>query len=173
MIYEHLPKWRNYIQKFIERNLKHVKGNILEVGIGDSSCYLVNKIGRDKFKILDPRTPENWKVDYNIPLEEACDNIDEKFDFIFCCEVLEHLKNPYRAAEQLELITNIGGVILVTVPCNLGYHGNPTYYDDYWRFFVNTVQLLFARCEVLESDKCETDNPYFPAGFCHLFRRVK
>ncbi len=44
----------------------------------------------------------------------------EKFDFVVCSEVLEHLKNPQRALSSIHGVLKRNGLLIVTVPNGLG-----------------------------------------------------
>ena len=43
-------------------------------------------------------------------------SVAEKYDVVFFTEILEHIANPYHAADQLRRIVNPKGTIIVTVP---------------------------------------------------------
>ncbi len=70
---------------------------------------------------------------HNIPLE------NENVDGIFCIAVLEHVKNPIRAMEEMHRVLKPGGKILIYVPFLYYYHAHEGYYGDYWRFTHDTL----------------------------------
>ena len=41
---------------------------------------------------------------------------DERFDYVFCLEVIEHLKNPYFVLEEIRRVLKPGGSLIVSLP---------------------------------------------------------
>lgn len=52
----------------------------------------------------------------------------EKYDIVFCEQVLEHLPTPQLAVRNLVKICRPSGYVHVSVPCINGIHGDPYYY---------------------------------------------
>lgn len=72
----------------------------------------------------------------------------EPFDLVICCHVLEHTRQPARAARNIEQLVRPGGFAYVATPWSQAYHAAP---DDYWRFSVRGLALLFARLEIVSA----------------------
>ena len=72
----------------------------------------------------------------------------DPFDLVICCHVLEHTRQPAKAAHNIEDLLKPGGVAYVATPWSQAFHATP---DDYWRFSVRGLMLMFARLEVLSS----------------------
>jgi SAM-dependent methyltransferase len=72
-----------------------------------------------------------------------------QFDVVLCEQVLEHLADPFAAAEGLHDLARPGGHVIVSVPFLLRIHRFP---EDYWRFAPKGLETLLerARLEVLE-----------------------
>jgi SAM-dependent methyltransferase len=70
------------------------------------------------------------------------------FDLVICCHVLEHTRDPIRAARNIEAVLRPGGVAFVATPWSQAFHATP---DDYWRFSVRGLMLLFEGLEILSS----------------------
>ncbi|MDQ3766085.1 MAG: methyltransferase domain-containing protein [Actinomycetota bacterium] len=66
----------------------------------------------------------------------------ESFDGVLCIEVLEHVPDPSRAVSELHRVLQPGGVMLLTVPFMLGYHGKIGDYDDFFRYTDDGLYLL-------------------------------
>lgn len=64
----------------------------------------------------------------------------ESYDLIICCSILEHVKAPWDAAKTLTSLLADGGKIYISVPWIQRYHKYP---DDYWRFTLPGLRLLF------------------------------
>jgi SAM-dependent methyltransferase len=73
---------------------------------------------------------------------------DEPFDLAICCHVLEHTKAPMRAARNIENLLRPGGLAYISTPWSQAFHAAP---DDYWRFSMRGLSLLFGRLDVLSS----------------------
>ena len=72
----------------------------------------------------------------------------EPFDLVICCHVLEHTRDPMRAARNIEVLLRPGGIAFVATPWSQAFHATP---DDYWRFSVRGLILLFDGLEILSS----------------------
>jgi SAM-dependent methyltransferase len=73
---------------------------------------------------------------------------DQLFDLVICCHVLEHTRAPMRAARNIENLLEPGGLTFVSTPWSQAFHASP---DDYWRFSVRGLRLMFTRLEVLSA----------------------
>jgi SAM-dependent methyltransferase len=73
---------------------------------------------------------------------------EDPFDLVICCHVLEHTRNPNRAARNIERATRPGGHVYVATPWSQAFHATP---DDYWRFSVRGLVLLFGELEIVSS----------------------
>ena len=72
----------------------------------------------------------------------------DPFDLVICCHVLEHTRRPAKAAHNIEAILKPGGVAYVATPWSQAFHATP---DDYWRFSVRGLMLMFERLDVVSS----------------------
>jgi SAM-dependent methyltransferase len=72
----------------------------------------------------------------------------DPFDLVICCHVLEHTRRPAKAARNIEQALNPGGIAYVATPWSQAFHAAP---DDYWRFSVRGLMLLFRRLEILSA----------------------
>lgn len=70
---------------------------------------------------------------------------DEPFDLVVCCHVLEHARHPARAARNIVQALRPGGIAYIAASWSQAFHATP---DDYWRFSVRGLMLLFGRLEV-------------------------
>lgn len=69
----------------------------------------------------------------------------EKFDLVICCHVLEHTKNPNRAARNIQSLLRDGGHAYIATPWSQAFHATP---DDYWRFSIRGLLQLFGDLEI-------------------------
>ena len=73
---------------------------------------------------------------------------DAPFDLAICCHVLEHTRDPQRAAGNIESLLRPGGLAYVATPWSQAFHAAP---DDYWRFSVRGLMVLFGGLEIVSS----------------------
>jgi SAM-dependent methyltransferase len=69
----------------------------------------------------------------------------EAFDLVLCCHVLEHTPHPQRAARNIETLLRKGGLAYISTPWSQAFHAAP---DDYWRFSLRGLMLLFEQLEI-------------------------
>ncbi|UKO98440.1 class I SAM-dependent methyltransferase [Nostoc sp. UHCC 0870] len=78
------------------------------------------------------------------------------FDGIICLEVLEHVENPFQAVNEIKRVLKKNGMLLLTVPFLLQYHGKGSSsqshenYPDFWRFTHEGLQQLFKDFQKLD-----------------------
>lgn len=73
---------------------------------------------------------------------------EDPFDLVICCHVLEHARHPARASGNIERVLRPGGLAYVATPWSQAFHATP---DDYWRFSVRGLMLMFERLEIVSS----------------------
>lgn len=61
-------------------------------------------------------------------------------DLVICCSVLEHVRRPWVAAENIATLMRPGGLIYLAVPWCWRFHPYP---GDYWRFSWQGVAEIF------------------------------
>lgn len=77
----------------------------------------------------------------DLPFEE------NSFDAATCEQVLEHVPNPYKAAEELKRVVRPGGLIHIATPFLFPWHPSPS---DYTRWTCEGLQELFRGCAVIK-----------------------
>lgn len=68
---------------------------------------------------------------------------DGSVDAIICASVLEHVRDPLRAMGELKRVLKPGGGLFFYVPSIYPYHARKGAYPDTWRFFDDTLYILF------------------------------
>jgi SAM-dependent methyltransferase len=91
-----------------------------------------------------------WKEhrSLNHPEFDLCAPIAEprRFDVVICEQVLEHVPDPWLAAEHLRELTVPGGHVIVSTPFLIRVHELPQYgLRDYWRFAPRGLRTLLER----------------------------
>jgi SAM-dependent methyltransferase len=88
---------------------------------------------------------------------------DDSFDTVFCCSVLEHATEPWKAFWEFQRILAPHGKAIVSLPFLLHLHDEPY---DYYRFTRYGAEYL-ARHAGLEVEEITTNG-----GFFHLMLNV-
>lgn len=73
---------------------------------------------------------------------------DDSFDCVVCTGTFEHIRNPWKATQELLRILKPGGIVYIDVPFMQAYHRDPV---DYWRFTVDGLRVLCEGFEELEA----------------------
>ena len=72
---------------------------------------------------------------------------DATFEVVVCTEVLEHLREPQRALDEMYRVLKPGGTLLLTTRFLFPIHDAP---HDYYRFTKYGLQYLLRRFEMLD-----------------------
>jgi SAM-dependent methyltransferase len=125
---------------------KYVHGKVLDFGAG--STYYKNQLlkycdfytGFDK--LLETEGLDVIADGYFLPFKE------EKFDVVFCSQVLEHIAYPEKILKTINKVLKKNGILILTVP-HLSYlHGEP---HDYFRYTKYGLEkLLFPNFKILK-----------------------
>ncbi|KKR54641.1 MAG: hypothetical protein UT91_C0011G0006 [Parcubacteria group bacterium GW2011_GWA2_40_23] len=117
------------------RNESNKSLRVLDIGCGQNAVLFqyMNKAdyytGCDYYSQIDVKVSRYVKIDLNI------DNVGEvfkteKFDVIFCGEVIEHLFSPDALIQEIKTLMHENSVLILSTP-NLGY-------------LINRLLLLFG-----------------------------
>lgn len=99
------------------------------------------------YKIMDPVDTFHPDIVGDIHKMPFADN---SIDAIICSSVLEHVTNPFLAAEEIYRTLKPDGQIYLYVPFLYYYHPEPGYYGDYWRFTEEAIRELFKKFSSFE-----------------------
>ena len=84
-----------------------------------------------------------------------------QFRSVICSHLLEHVRNPFDAAENIASLLEPGGQVFVQVPWVQGFHDFP---DDYWRISFSALKVLF--------DGFETVDAFYSGGSSDVCYRI-
>lgn len=96
---------------------------------------------------------------YNCDMHQDIQNMtfdDASFNAVICLEVLEHVRNPFKAVDEIKRVLRPDGRLFLTVPFLTQYHGKGgrsakhSEYPDFWRFTHQGLQILFENFQELE-----------------------
>ena len=108
----------------------YCKGRVLDAGAGHLLYKNVIVRYSSEYESLDfeQTHPE---LSYIADIQNMAEVETGRFDFVFCRNVLEHVKSPQKALTEIYRVLRESGTAIITVP-HLGYLHNEPY--DYWRF---------------------------------------
>ncbi len=72
---------------------------------------------------------------------------DSSVDQIICDQVLEHVRNPQAAVDELRRVLKSGGYAYISVPFMYPFHASPS---DFQRFTHEGLRELFRSCTLVE-----------------------
>ncbi|MDP3956698.1 MAG: methyltransferase domain-containing protein [bacterium] len=105
-----------------------VSGKILSIGQLGEIGFVVNKT---RSEIIETHYPD---IDMqNLPYP------DETFDAIISDQVLEHVENPIKAADESYRVIKGGGIVIHTTCFINQFHPSP---GDFWRFSPDALRFL-------------------------------
>jgi SAM-dependent methyltransferase len=135
-----------------------------------------------QYYTLDANRDDGDKYHLNIDVHDLS-VLPDRYDLVLCMNILEHVANPFRAAQEIGGIIEKGGQLLVATPFFYPVHKNIAGgYSDYWRFTDDGLKELFPdlRClwvkegpSVIKSVE-DRKNYWTPtntsSGYCALFQ---
>ena len=135
---------RNEINSFIKNNVKHLNGQIIDIGCGRMPYrdYILEKSKVENYTGLDIENPiynnENFKPDIfwdgvKIPSE------DQLYDSAILLEVLEHCEQPEIVIKEAYRVLKPGAKLLFSVPFLWYYHEAPYDYSRYTAYKLNAL----------------------------------
>lgn len=132
----------------MDRIVTQAKGPVLQIGSRASVVDLKAANWRNRFAALpfvglDIQAGDNVDVVADIAGEFRTlrDRLKTfQFGTIICSHVLEHVRQPWLAARNIERLLAPGGLLFVQVPWVQAYHPFP---EDYWRFSFSGITALF------------------------------
>jgi ubiquinone/menaquinone biosynthesis C-methylase UbiE len=158
------------IYRHIKKELPTYKGNVLDVGCGQSpyrfllkpqvTYYGIDIVDADKFDYRNPAiTPFNGE---DIPFE------NEKFDAFICTEVLEHVEKYQKLTDEIHRVLKKGGRGIITIPWSARYHYIPW---DYFRYTPSSLKKIFSKFSTVEIKPRGTDIAVIGSKIIVLFFR--
>lgn len=133
---------RLLLEQLVRTRLPKLEGTVLEVGAG---C---DPYGR--YLLQATRVYTTDLVTHDGALDVVTDAHflsfpDRCFDAVVALEVLEHLRDPRCAVNEILRVLRSGGSAVMSVPFMFHVHGDPF---DYTRLTATGLQDLFGQCEV-------------------------
>ncbi len=99
---------------------------LIDIGAGD--CQYQPYFQKLKYFSQDVKNNQQQSIDY---LGEMKILPSQKFDYVLCTQVLEHLPEPEKAFQEFYRVLKKNGRLFLTTHLAFEEHGAPA---DYWRF---------------------------------------
>ena len=127
------------------KNYSHlIKGKVLDVGAGKSPYKLFFN-NATEYITLDAADYPGIDIKADITKKIPCKN--NSFDSVVCFQVLEHVKSPEKAVNEIYRVLKPGGFCLLTTHMAAPLHGEPY---DYYRFTEYALRELFKKFKKVE-----------------------
>jgi SAM-dependent methyltransferase len=124
-------------------------GPILDVGAGNRPTYREDVIN---VEIVPYPTTDVIGASEYLPFA------DDTFDLVISVAVLEHVRDPFAAARELQRVLKPGGRIFAAVPFLQPYHAYP---DHFYNMTAGGLRNLFADLEVERLEVPLSGGPVF------------
>ncbi len=132
--------WSN--KNFIKYHLNYLKGDVIDIGCDTgkykgiilSSSDVKSYTGLDFYRT----SVSDIVADLNKPLSIE----DEKYDSAICISVIEHLKEPQLALNEMARILKKGAHLILATPWVFPYHEEP---EDFFRYSRQALEYMFEK----------------------------
>jgi len=126
-------------REVINHLLSHIHGRVLDLGAGSAKYKEMILQKASEYRSCDAAK--------NINIDDVCDVLNlqyppESFETVISTQVIEHVNNPYKMAEQIFKVLKPGGKVIVTAPFLIPMHSDP---DDYFRFTPSGLSEIFKQ----------------------------
>jgi hypothetical protein len=130
----HPFEWNERLGVFVGTYRRHRSSrggrslSLLDVGCGRDAHLAAHVDAGDRYRGCDwydrPRTPLEHYTQIDLNEERLSEKLDgERFDVVFCGEVIEHLFSPDALMDELRRVVSDDGIVILSTP-NLGYYVN-------------------------------------------------
>ena len=138
------------IFKDVKKQLPTYKGNVLDIGCGQSPYKFLLNLNATKYYGIDIIEAKSFGYNNseitafdgkNIPFENA------KFDAVICTEVLEHVQEYQYLVDEIYRVTKFNADVIVTIPWSARFHYIPY---DYFRYTPSSLKTMFSKFSKVE-----------------------
>jgi SAM-dependent methyltransferase len=109
----------DYDQHALDLIARYPNGLILDCGAGNRSTYYDNVVN------FETAAFESTDV---LGVAEVLPFVDDSFDAVVALAVLEHVKDPFRCAAEIQRVLKPGGELICCAAFMQPYHGYPHHY---------------------------------------------
>jgi SAM-dependent methyltransferase len=154
---EILSKIRKNVTQFQEACMQKIGHGslILDIAPQDHNTLIQFDFGGSTIETLDI-DPESGAT-YIADITKTTVIETNRFDAVFCTEVLEHVRDPFKAILEIRRILKPGGWFFGSSPFNFRIHGP---LPDNWRFSEHGWRVLLEDFESVEITSLQDENRY-------------
>lgn len=143
---------RKNLYKFIQKEIIQIRDQkkkikILNIGSGGEIEKFIKRNKDLKLMSLDISKKRNPDFLYDISKNDVKNKINFKPDIVTIFEVLEHVKTPDKAVQNIHKILKKNDICLCSVPFNFHIHDEP---NDFYRFTHYGLKFLFRNFRYVE-----------------------
>jgi len=112
--------------------IKYSYGKLLDVGSGTMPYKdsVLNKTKVSEYHTMDIKRSATG-VTFVGDIQNMYMINDKTYDSLLCLQVLEHIKDPFKAVYELHRICKVGGILILSAPHLSRLHDEP---HDYYRY---------------------------------------
>lgn len=140
----------SYDPRFEELIINNKDKVFLDVGAGYRATNYPNIVN---LEIVAYQSTDVLAIAEDLPFE------DNSFDFVHCNAVLEHVKNPFKAAAEMIRVAKPGAKLWISVPFLQPYHGYPNHY--YNMTHSGLANLFQGKCQIIEQSVPHYYHPFY------------
>jgi 2-polyprenyl-3-methyl-5-hydroxy-6-metoxy-1,4-benzoquinol methylase len=131
----------NIIQ-FLESWTEHIRGEVLDVGVGTWTFPRDLLSTRCHYISVDNYSHEN--ADMVCSIYDLKNTVQlEFYDYVLCTDVIEHLTKPWIALQSIHSVLKTGGKLLLTTPFFYRLHPNEIS-PDCWRITEQGLNVILT-----------------------------
>ena len=132
------------ILKQVKYYAQKIQGKVLDVGAGKSPYRPFFKNAKEYIRLEHCDYPG---IDITADITKRIPLKDGEIDSIVCFQVLEHIKEPQKAIDEMYRVLKKGGCCLLTTHMAAPLHGEPY---DFYRFTKYGLADLFKKFKHIE-----------------------
>ena len=128
----------------------NIKGKMLEIGgTGKTNSKQMSSLWGLKYHNMN--LEKNRQPDTIIGDICDCKKLipDNTYDFVYSMDTFEHIKEPWKAANEIVRILKPNGMVFIATLFSWRYHPAPI---DYWRYSPHCLAFLFKKLECMEAN---------------------
>ena len=146
---------RKNLDHLIKKNINNInkkKIKIINIGAGGHIQDLLKSIDNTEITSIDIDLKRRPDILGDISSKKVFAKIKIKPDVITCFEVLEHVKEPQKAINNLYKFSNKKTKLLFSIPFNFPIHDEPHDYYRYTKYGLKYLFKNFSNTEIIPRD---------------------
>lgn len=130
------PRYQRFVQPVVDAVLNYTDSSAQGLDYGAGTGPVISKMLEEEEYSMSLYDPFFW----DIP-----ENLEKKYDFIVCCETMEHFHHPKEEFEQLKALLCDDGYLF----CKTKLYSDDILFKG-WRYMHDQTHVIFYTVETLE-----------------------